>query len=439
LAVSDVQKKSLLWGRVSIIGLYLSLLVFAIYLVISAILPAYTSPQSRLYSSAIGYPALLRTLGRDIPVDVSSVGYREIEKLISATGDIGYENHVPINIEIPGIVTGINVSLGERVIQGDVLVRLKSSGMVSQVADLDVGLKERLKDKAEADFLREKKAFEQGLISQTDLDQYEIAYNQALVSYEKAKVSYENSELTRRKKIHDGDEPSATAQTVRSGNSEIDVLTPVSGIVTERNIEVGENLLGPRPKALSISNNLIFRAQFNQRYINEVKVGQIAEVYLRAYPGERFTAEIIGIDKLVTPVGHRNVSANLVPFVFNARLKLQSNISLPGDLVSGMNGYALLRERDRRLVIPESAMMRYSGQQGVVLVVDKSSNRLQARKVTFDVADMGWIGIESGLELGDIVVKSGQIALQEGDAVVLKGSNDIVQTASTEPHGKSAL
>ncbi|GAA3915324.1 hypothetical protein GCM10022277_07380 [Litoribacillus peritrichatus] len=392
---------------------------------INAIIPAYTSPYSRLYSSPIGYPALLRKLNRNIPVEVAPVVYGEMEKLISATGTVGYLQEVPIGIEVPGVVTAIQVSLGEKVTTGDVLVRLNAGGYDSRVAAFDVDIKLSQKLKTKHDYEREKKAFKEGLISAAELDQFEIAYKEAAIAYEKAKVSYEFAALSRSRKVGatDGKKSKSSRRGAPVKNADvIDVITPIYGTVIQKNIQVGQNLIQPLGRALTVGRNMVFQAQFSQRYLNSIQLGQKAELYLRAHPGRMFEVEVVRIDRVVKALPAGRGTKNYVPFVFDVWLSLDQEIEDAGEVVSGMNGYAVIRENKHRTLIPESAMMRYSGQQGTVLVVNPESMKIQTRRVELNVASNGWVGIEKGLTEGELVVKSGQIGLRENDTVELNGS-----------------
>jgi HlyD family secretion protein len=422
--------------------MYFLLLCFALYLLVKAIYPAYTSPYSRLYSSPAGYPALLRKLGKSIPVETVTASFRDMEKIISATGAIGHLHEVPISIEVSGIVTDIPVALGEKVLAGDVLMRLSAGSSNPSIAALDVDLHKARKLKAEQDYEREKSAYNEGLISISDLNQYKTAYEEATINYDKAEELYRNAVLSRSGKINIANDGSASKANIKDKqdivkdklsvgsktDDSVEVLATTSGTVVQNDLQIGQNIIGGYNRALTIGRGLAFQAQFSQSYINDVHVGQTAELYLRAHPGRAFPVTIERIDKVVKRATVPVPGNSVLPYVFLASLKFNDEAEVEKDVVSGMNGYVLLRKVERRMAIPESAMMRYSGQQGMVLVVesdpaDPEQHKVVARRVDFDVAENGWVGIRQGLTEGDIVVKNGQIALRENDLVDIQASH----------------
>ncbi|MFT5082349.1 MAG: HlyD family secretion protein [Lentisphaeria bacterium] len=425
--LSRLTQNQILHGKLKWFVLYFILLAFTVYLVVYAILPAYTSPYSRLYSSSTGYPAMLRKLGKRIPVETVTARYGNITLLISAPGVVKYLHEVPISIEVPGLITDIKVSLGEKVKAGAVLVEMSKAGYGPRMAALDVALSKSRKIQAKLDYEREEIAFEQGLIALSELEQYKNAYEESIIVFAKSKEAYESATLSRSTNIELSHADSINGQTDNTEKTShvvdsevIDVITPIDGTILEKNIQVGQKLIRPQDHALTVGKGLIFSAQFSQRYLNEVQVGQSSELFLRALPGKSYQTKIISIDRMVKSLPPGRASLNFQPYVFEVRLAFAEQNIAENSIVSGMNGYTLIKKNNKQLLIPESAMLRYSGQQGIVLVVDAADMSVHARKVSFSAAASGVIGIESGLNEGDLVVKNGQIALQENDLVVLK-------------------
>ena len=86
--------------------------------------PAYQSPSSRVYASALGYPALMRLFGRPIPVEAEPVRERAMLQVIAAEGETAHLNEIPIFSDVPGVVAELMVEEGQKKQRGDILLRI---------------------------------------------------------------------------------------------------------------------------------------------------------------------------------------------------------------------------------------------------------------------------------------------------------------------------
>ncbi len=392
----------------------LFILLFLLFFVLTVVgvWPAYQSPGSRLYASNLGYPALLRLFNVPIPVETAEVTQKTLSSYISGSGHIGYLNEVPINIEFAGVVTRVYVEPGDQVAAGEALVSLNPGSSETSIVSLDVQLKQAEFDQAKNDYERELKAYEKGLIRLTELEGFKQKLTKAEIDLRKAKESLEDKVRSRSK----------SALGNRGGRArisgQVDIVSPLDGEVVARSIYLGENLVQETEAAMLIGDHKVFRAALDQRFASAIQPGRVGRVYLNAYPGRSFDAEVVRTNNYVTtPDAKRPV--DYAPYSFTVWFSLLNVDSNREKLLSGMNGYAVLESTFDLPTIPDSALMRYSGNDGLVMVVNEE-NRISLRRITYEVAESGFVGVSSGLATGEQVITRGQVALQENDIVRMK-------------------
>jgi hypothetical protein len=129
-------------------------------------------------------------------------------------------------------------------------------------------------------------------------------------------------------------------------------------------------------------------------------------------------AKVLKIDQ---SIAEPQQADNAIPFTFNVWLELQRDPALNMQFVKGMNGYCKFEQPFQALAIPEKALIKYSGQRGLVMVVN-SDQRIDLKPVSFTASIEGMVAISAGLTSQDRVILSGQIGLKAGDKVSVKAS-----------------
>jgi len=388
---------------------YAAMLILFAYVAYAAILPAYWSPNSRLWSSPLGYPAVLRKFGAKIPVEAAAPTLQAMSRVVSAAGAINFLHEIPINIEVPSIVSAVYVESGASIKVGDVLLKLDNGGNPTRMANLDVADKRGVFEKAKKDYLREKEAFKSGLIAQTEFAQFEADMNQARIELDKAQESLKQSAESRSKAVF-GTAPRA------AGNGKTEILAPINGSVIAMDVYAGENIVEPRNGVMLLGDTLMFKASVDQRYFSAVQLGNQAVVYLHAYPDVAVKAQVVKVDNVVAA---SQDTAGSVPYTFNVWLQLQADTAQAIQFVKGMNGYCRFEYPFQALAIPERALIKYSGQRGLVMTVNKD-DALELRQVAYTASIDGKVAISSGLTAEDRVVLSGQTGLLPGDRIAAK-------------------
>ncbi|GEM_PF-792645 len=100
---------------------------------ITVLLPALKDPESRFYSSAIGYPAVQRSLGQPIKVQTVEVAAKTLEEGVAAPGESVAMQQVEVRSLVSGPVEKVYVAEGQWVHRGQPLLELQQAPFQDQV------------------------------------------------------------------------------------------------------------------------------------------------------------------------------------------------------------------------------------------------------------------------------------------------------------------
>jgi multidrug efflux pump subunit AcrA (membrane-fusion protein) len=383
--------------------------------------PSFWSPRSRVYSSLLGYPSVMRYLGKPIELTaIDRVATRHMVNIISAEGSLGYLNEVPIHSELPGIVTQVLVEPGQEVRKGDLLMRIDGGRHIRRIDELSLELTKWQVAIAKSALERAKKMLESRSISRADYEQFVLNMKQADAALALAKEKYAYSFVSRSKAVAVGLPKFGGSLP----NEVIDIVATISGTVFRRSAQLGQNLTTSDAPLVVIGDRLTFLAMFDQRYASDLHEGDKGKFYLKAYPGRAFEGEVLRIAHYVEPENQKKgpqMSAwvqKQPPDTFDVWISIPTELLKNKKLLTGMNGYVMFERPFSARAIPESSLMRYSGRTGTVLTVD-NTNHIQVKKVSYATVADGWVAIDTGLEDGERVVLEGQLGLKPGDTVVI--------------------
>lgn len=197
------------------------------------------------------------------------------------------------------------------------------------------------------------------------------------------------------------------------------ITAPISGTVTTKNVNVGENVQnGNSATALAVIYDLsevTFEINIDELDISNVKVGQKVEVTADAFEDQTF-------EGTVTKVSMEGTAANGVTYY-----PVTVTMTEYGDLLPGMNvtGVIILDEAEDALAIPVDALQR-----GNKVYVKDSTTSKKAEPSTQDTAAAGdgkpegfhEVTVTTGLTSDEYVeILSGD--LSEGDEVYISQSS----------------
>lgn len=182
------------------------------------------------------------------------------------------------------------------------------------------------------------------------------------------------------------------------------VRAPFSGVLGFRQTSPGA-LVEPGTRITTLDAIDPLRLEFTapEQWVGKIDVGEKIMATSVAYPGRKFTAEIITVGERLDP--------NTRAVTVQAHMENADRAIKPG-----MSLYLVLTSRERRaLLIPEEALvLEGSGKFVYRLSADR---RVERQPVTIGVRSAGKIEILAGLEKGEQVVREGTQKVRQGDFV----------------------
>jgi RND family efflux transporter MFP subunit len=255
-----------------------------------------------------------------IPVRVSKVAVRDLQRLVESVGSLFPYEEVVISSEIDGRVEEVTADLGDRVEQNQVLVRVSEEEQKYLLAQNEAQLRQalerlglegendRVQDireapevrRAQADlfdaeqrFKRVRSLVDQGIGSRQDLDQAQARF-QAL------QAAYDTTLNQTRNLIQEVERSKAQVNLQRKKLRDTSVRAPFSAYVKERQVNVGQFVRSNTPVFTLVKTDPIrLRIEVPERMAPWVKVGQNADVLVEAYPERQFQGRIWRISPTV--------------------------------------------------------------------------------------------------------------------------------------------
>ena len=185
----------------------------------------------------------------------------------------------------------------------------------------------------------------------------------------------------------------ALARLEKTGVAERDIMlrSPVSGVVTAKNVVQGSRLTpADMPFEITDLSHVWALADVYETELARVKVGQPGIMTLPAFPGRTFTGRVAFVDPVLDP---RTRTAKV-------RLDLPNP---KGDLKPGLYGEAVLKgPAHKGLLVPMDAVIDAGTQK--VAFISLGSGKFQPREVTTGIRVGNDVEILSGIQPGEEVV-----------------------------------
>ncbi|MBC9883101.1 efflux RND transporter periplasmic adaptor subunit [Bradyrhizobium sp. INPA01-394B] len=330
------------------------------------------------------------TAMRTTLVRTTVVQPRDRQASITLTGEIQARFRADLSFRVGGRVVARNVEVGAHVNKGDVLARLDAA---EQQADVDAATAALASAEAQlrvakATFERQKALIASGFTTRTVYDQAQEGLRTAEGVLEAAKAQL-------------GTSRDALSYTVLRAEAD--------GIVTARNIEVGQVVPAAQP--------VFSLAQDGER-------DAVFEVYESVFLGQtdsrRVTLALVS-DTSVTATGEvREISPVIDAKSSTIRVKVSiENPSTEMTLGSAVAG-TVKAKAQKEIALPWSALMA-AGRKPAVWTVDPNTQTASLKPVTVGAYEAGQVLIKAGLEPGERVVIDGGKLLSVGQPVAEEG------------------
>lgn len=360
-------------------------------------------------------------------IETYSVKTGDIQLVHNSFGNIKPLREVAIVPKVAEKVTSIMKDMGDRVAEGDILFSLEKTSFYQQLDQLDAQLRQQLMQaeaamrqteiqyySAKEDYNRMKALYEAQAVSRQMLDTHENAYKLAESQYNNAKDNYyllQNKVLvgTAEDNTHLTAEAKSVLETQKESIlkmiTDSEVRSPITGIVANRNIEIGE-MVSPQMPAFTVVDidAVVIETEVTEGMISSISIGQETAVSIQALDGKKFTGIVDSISPVVSEqrVGYpvkiiiNNVTHEIRPGMF-------AEISF------------VIDNRSNTLLVPMEAVLTIDGVSSVFVLKD---NDIVARQMVETGAKDGeYFEITKGLQEGDLVVVKGQHFIIDGEKV----------------------
>jgi membrane fusion protein, multidrug efflux system len=342
-----------------------------------------------------------------VPVEVATVAKNAVNASYNGTATLVADHEAQVASKATGVLMKVLVEEGMTVREGQLLAELDDSSATASVAQAEAQM-----NKAGATFAYAEQSIKKQLISKREYDQA-------------------NFDMLTQK---------AALQTARLQLAYTRIVAPVSGVIAERSVKVG-NLIQVNQNLFRIVGMDPLQAVLNvpERQLGILKAGQAVQLEADALPGKKFTGDILRIAPTVDAASgtfrvtcqFRDKTATLKPGMFG-------RIDIVYD------------HRDEAVTIPRSALIEEDGETAVFVVdaapvkvptADKAKDADKAKTAAKDSKDtkaivastpgfvahrklvqIGYsdgdkVEIRSGVDIGARVITVGRNAVRDGTAV----------------------
>jgi len=298
-------------------------------------------------------------------VKIDTVRLQPVEQLYSFTATVEPEVKNNIAATMPGRIVEILTEVGKFVQKGQLLVKMDPTNLLqiqTQLASLEV------------DYKRVLELYNAGGASKQMVDQLKV-------QLDNVRTSYNNL------------------------SENVNLVSPISGIVTARNFDSGDLYSGAMPILTVMQINPVkIKINVSESFFSQIKVGMNVEVQLEVYPGEKFPGKV----SLIYPtIDQSTRTFGVEVSINNPDMRVR-----PGMYAKAMLNFGTVKS----IVIPDAAVQKQTGSNDrFVFTVENGVARY--RKVELGRRLNENYEILSGLNAGDIAVIAGQTRLIDGTAV----------------------
>jgi membrane fusion protein (multidrug efflux system) len=329
------------------------------------------------------------------PVRVVEASSETLHRRIQAIGTLRSSETVGIASKVVGRVRRVAFEPGQRVDRGRTLFVLDSAQLEKRRQSAAAALSQarsRLETVAK-NHQRMKELWSKDAISTQ-------RYDQAKGDYQAARAEVRRLE--------------AKLAVAEERLGETTIVAPMAGAITESRVDPGDLVrVGQKLAELHADDPLEIRFTVPEDRMNEVEKGQPVTLTVSAYPDRTFSGRIFYISP--------SIRASTRDFTVKASVDNTDHRLKPGLFAEVRVTVEVLENRP---VIPEEALV--AGREGYSVFVVRDG-RAHERGVQPGLRRLGRVEIADGLEVGERVVRQGQMDLTDGDAVRVVDDGDGVE------------
>ncbi|EIU6831147.1 efflux RND transporter periplasmic adaptor subunit [Vibrio parahaemolyticus] len=371
---------------------------------VSAVSIALLGGGTYFYLQSAAQPELLPTL---------IVEKGTIEKQAVAVGKIVPAHSVSIKSQIDGIVGEIYAKVGEKVKQGQPLIKVRPNPTPQALTDASAEL---MRSEADLESAKQKLSNLESLVKQdiipSNYDEY--------VSARSAVKSAQADVLQKRQNL----------ELIRSGEASIGdarltstIYAPIDGTVLNQKVEVGEPIISTQSSqaatemmSLADMKSLIFKGSVSEHDAAQLSPRMPVMLTVAPYPDMAISGVLTKVaiqsENLNSPEG--NASAKSFDNGFEVEV---GELKIPQDVLlrSGFSSTAqiILKKSENVLTLPERAL-QFDGDAPNVLIPDSSEQGFHKQPVKLGLSDGINVEVLDGVELDEEVIDNSMMGAAHG-------------------------
>lgn len=336
--------------------------------------------------------ARVATLSR---VDVGSTITARVVKVLADDGAEVRGGDVLVQLESSELRAGLTQAQASASQAQARLAGLRSTGRTSaRAASLQADATLRT---AQAQLARDRQLVAQGFISASRLDEAQRLVDVASAQQSSAQAMVQanadaGTEVVQAQALID--QARAAVSTAQARLAQAEVIAPANARVLTRQVEPGQIVQpGKALMSLALAGPSQLVAQVDERFLEQLRLGQSTTVVADAFPAQRFSAQVLSI----APAVDAQRGAIEVKFSLDRQPPdfLREDMTLSVEVETG--------RRERALVLPLSALRSQAGSTSATVFIAQEK-RAEVRVVRLGLRTLEAAEVLGGLAEGDIVL-----------------------------------
>ncbi|MGI6074593.1 MAG: efflux RND transporter periplasmic adaptor subunit [Fermentimonas sp.] len=319
-------------------------------------------------------------------IEKATIG--SIVKSTVATGKVEPRNEILIKPQMSGIISEVHKEAGDIVNAGDVIATIQVvPDMVNlSSAESRVQRAELAANQSTSNYERDKKLFENGVISKEEFEKVELQYNN---DQEELRSSRDNLSLVR---------TGITSSSAKTSNTL--VRSTVSGTILDVPVKVGNSVIqsnnfndGTTVASVADLSDMLFVGKIDETEVGKLSTGMPMEIIIGAIQDKKIPAML----EYISPKGVDENGAIL--FEIKAAMDLPEDVFVRAGYSANAN--IVLDENKDVLTIPESSLEFSGDSTFVYLVKSEEPQEFERKQVEIGLSDGINIEIKEGLKEND--------------------------------------
>lgn len=313
----------------------------------------------------------------------------DIIKKTVATGSVVPRKEIEIKPQVSGIIQKMYVEPGTYVTEGQLLAKVKIIPNMISLNEAETRLeKSRIKlRKAEDDYERYKKLYEQQVIPESQFQEYQVTLRSAK---EELKAAKSNLSLIKEGVREEADVASNTL-----------IRSTIEGMVLDVPVEIGNSVIesnnfnaGTTIASVADMSDMVFEGNVDETEVGRIKEGMPIRLTIGAIEDHKFDATL----EYISPKGVEESGA--IQFEIKAAMQHQDSLFVRAGYSA--NADIVLQRRDNVLAVKE-ALLQFDEQQPYV-EVEQPDGSFKRQDVEVGLSDGINIEVLAGLT-GDEKIK----------------------------------